>query len=101
MLFKQKPKYDCFDTESGLTMSAEVFEYIHKLRREINDLKFDISKLNSELNCLKPVLADAKIAPPVSKECTNCIYSVRSRWDGHVIGCRKESVCDDFKPKEE
>lgn len=74
---------------------------IHRYRKEIAKLKSKNEALRSELKAIKPVIESPDYKPPKSRECSDCHYAVYSPWDRiSVIGCRKDSLCDDFKPKE-
>ena len=74
-------------------VDQEVYDYIDELRLENTELK-------NELNEIKPVLSTAHYDPPVSKDCAECVYVVKSIWDGTPIGCRKNLLCESFKRKE-
>ena len=75
-------------------VDKEVYDHIDKFRLEN-------VKLKNELNAIKPVLSVAHYDPPVSKDCAKCEYVVKSTWDSTPIGCRKNLLCESFKPKED
>ena len=69
----------------------------HETMEQLTQLSRECSELKSELYAIKPVLENGKIKPAVSKHCRECVYCVRSDWDGSILGCCKDIVCEDFK----
>lgn len=81
-------------------LEKSVVKYIEKLERDLDNAKHNARMAKNELECIKPIVESKKLKPAVSKSCENCRYVVTSRWDGEVLGCRKDCVCEDFSPKE-
>ena len=96
-------------TEALLISSNNKIIYADKDTYEcIENLKADIRRLTKErndaiasLNAIKPIVEHKDYRPALSRDCCNCKFVVRSHWDGDIIGCRKENVCNDFKSVEE
>lgn len=70
-----------------------------KLEKEIDDLKVKNQKLQNELNTIKPVLETGKLKPAASALCGDCRFAVKSRWNKQILGCCRDSVCEDFRPE--
>lgn len=81
-------------------VEKEVEEYVEKLQKYINDLEFEKLKLIQELGVTKPILKSGDYKPAISRDCADCKYAARSTWNGDVLGCRKDNLCDDFIPVE-
>lgn len=76
-------------------------EYIFSIEKKIRNIEHENMMLRGELEAIKPVLENKNHKPAMSKDCDECKYCVRSSWNGEVIGCRKDNVCEDFKLKGE
>ena len=57
--------------------------------------------LRHELEGIKPILENPEYELPKSQACQDCVYAVFNRWNHDVVGCRKNALCDDFKPMED
>ena len=71
--------------------------YIKETIEKIERLKNENYRLSSELKAIKPVVESADYKPALSADCQDCIYCVKSRWSGEILGCRKDNICEDFK----
>lgn len=69
----------------------------HETMEQLRQLSRECGELRGELDAIKPVLENGKIKPAVSGHCRECVYCVHSDWDGSVLGCCKDVVCEDFK----
>lgn len=67
----------------------------------IQELSYENSNLKDELESIKPIIANKDLKPAISRDCINCKFVVKSTWDGAILGCRKDIVCEDFMPKGE
>ena len=88
----------------GRTVNTDEDGYnaLQEVHRELARLKSENMALKGELESIKPVLESPDYKPPKSRECSDCQYAVYSPWDNiSVIGCRKDCLCEDFKPKKE
>ena len=105
MIFNRRKSEDVVLVNIGngrwVSVPMEVSEYIDSLRRENDDLRYKINCLEGELVAVKPVVANPTFKQAVSKNCTYCKYVLRSRWNGDILGCMKDNVCEDFVKKEE
>lgn len=90
-------------TRDGLVMFMDriSFDYMQKLEKELDDLKLKNQKLQNELDSIKPVIETGKLVPAVSKQCNDCKFVVKSRWNNQILGCRRASVCEDFRPEDQ
>lgn len=88
-----------------LKTESEIREYIRHIETE----KWAIKK---ELDVIKPILEDPRITPAISKACSECTFAVfgsqyYTTYPNHVhvgkqlLGCRKDGLCEDFKPLED
>lgn len=75
----------------------DVTEKIHLLHLQIDGLVQENQELKKELNAIKPVLSSPDLTPALSAFCKECDFAVRSNWDGSILGCCKNLVCEDFK----
>ena len=69
------------------------FETVEQLK----EVSRECGSLRNELEAIKPVVEKGELKPAVSTHCRECVYCVHSDWDGRVIGCCKDVVCEDFK----
>jgi hypothetical protein len=101
-MFKHK-KFNCAVVNKDgvvMIMDKETYKYLQGLEREKEDLEKKSCKLQNELDTIKPVLEDGNLKPAVSKSCRGCRFVVRSRWNGDILGCCKDNLCDDYQPEE-
>lgn len=84
-----------YDPVYGL-ISEKVFREIDILRHELHDMERKNAMLRQELDRIKPVLECEKLTPAVSRKCRECKYVVKSSWNGDILGCCKDSVCESF-----
>ena len=104
-----KPELNIRTRNNGvLHKEREIQEYIWYLEKEKVGL-------TEELNAIRPILEDPNIKPPVSAKCSECkfavfgpkhhmvtsAYSVHRATTQQLLGCRKDGLCDDFKPMED
>lgn len=87
---------------NGLVMFMDhvVFDYIQDLEKKIDELERKNSKLQLELDTIKPVLETGNLTPAVSKSCKDCKFVVKSRFNNQILGCCRDSVCDKFQPED-
>lgn len=78
----------------------KVSDYIDSLRRENDDLRYKIKCLEGELIAVKPVVGNPTFKQAVSRDCSYCKYALNSTWNGDILGCIKDNVCEDFVKKE-
>ena len=81
-------------------MDDETLKYINKLREELDNVKFEKIKLEKELKAIKPVIENKKLKPAISAHCLDCKFVVKSNWNGNILGCKKDCVCDSFCPND-
>ena len=84
-----------------ITVPLAVANRIQELSHENSNLKHKISNLKYELESIKPIIATKDLKPAISRDCINCKFVVKSPWNGAILGCRKDIVCEDFVPKGE
>lgn len=107
-MFKKKDLYELKTNNDSFMVNLKLYNYVTSLRDEIYELKkekFHIEnenqRLECELNAIKPILNSNDYKPAISEDCDSCVYVVRSTYSGKVLGCRKDNVCDDYKPNKE
>lgn len=83
-----------------VSVPIKVSDYINSLRRENDDLKYKVNCLEGELIAVKPVVAKSTFKQAVSRDCSCCKYALNSTWNGDILGCIKDNVCEDFVKKE-
>ena len=83
-----------------VSVPIEVSDYIDLLKKKNMDLEHKIKCLEGELIAVKPVVANPTFKQAVSKDCSRCKYVLNSRWNGDILGCMKDNVCEDFVKKE-
>lgn len=81
-------------------LNREGWLYIKELESKIEKLTDEKRKLEWELDAIKPVIETKQLKPAVSSTCKTCRFCVKSRWNGDIIGCCKDVVCNDFRPEE-
>ena len=86
--------YETFEVDS------RVFNYVVELKREIRDLKHTRIELEKELKAIKPIVERKEYKPAISQDCYNCVYVVKSPFNNNILGCRKDNVCENYKPEE-
>ena len=103
MLFRNEPE-DIMIVDIGdgncFMVPREVSTYIDSLKDENFELMKSKQSLLMELDSIKPVINSPGYEPALSRDCGDCKYVVRGRWNGEIIGCRKNNVCEDFVPRE-
>ena len=72
-------------------LKAEKLRY----HRKIDELSKENARLRMSLEPFKPVLENPKLKPAITPFCELCDYRVMS--GSNVVGCCKDSVCDDFE----
>lgn len=77
-------------------ISEKAFGEIESLNHKLRDMELENMKLREELDRIKPVLECEKLTPAVSRKCRDCKYVVKSSWNGDILGCCKDSVCESF-----
>lgn len=88
------------DNYEAFEVDGHVFNYVLELKQEISSLKHTKIELERELKAIKPIVERKEYKPAVSEDCFNCIYVVKSSFNGDILGCRKDNVCEDYKPEE-
>lgn len=102
MFGKKKENTYYIPIENGvLSVDKATYDYIMKLRQEATDAKHEKIKVEAELSVIKPIIESKQYEPAISSDCDLCKFVVRSVWNNDIIGCRKNSVCEDYAPKEE
>ena len=99
----KKDEFTCNAIIAGRHVKTDFDGYkkLLEVEREMFHLKMKNNALQEELKAIKPVIESPDYKPPKSKDCSDCQYAVYSPLDRiSVIGCRKDSLCEDFKPKE-
>ena len=66
--------------------------------QEMHGLRKENARLRKSLEPFKPVLEHPKLKPAITPFCELCDYRVMS--GSNVVGCCKDSVCDDFTRRE-
>lgn len=103
MIFRNRPEYMVYvdiGTGNCFEVHSEVAKYINSLKEENFELMKSKQSLLMELDSIKPVINSPGYEPALSRDCGDCKYVARGRWNGEIIGCRKNNVCDDFVPME-
>lgn len=77
-----------------------VARHIDDLKQTILKLELKNSMLENELSEIKPILERPDLRPAVSKCCSDCKYVVLSGWNGQVLRCKKDAVCEDYIERE-
>lgn len=97
MIFGKKKEKDdyCIVIIKGelYHVDSKVKEYINQLE----EIQFEKRKLERELETIKPVLENPDLKQALSEKCNDCRFVVRSKWNGHILGCKKGIVCDDYE----
>lgn len=78
----------------------EVKRHIDEREQMISTLEHAKWKLEGELNAIKPIVEDKRVKPAISENCSECKYVVKSPWNDGPLMCCKDSVCEDYTPKE-
>ena len=89
------------DNYEKFEVDGHVFNYIVELKQEISNLKRTKIELERELKAIKPIVERKEYKPAISEDCYNCIYVVKSPFNNNILGCRKDNVCEDYKPEEQ
>lgn len=102
MIFNRRNESELVNIGNGRWVHSplEVSDYIDSLRRENDDLRYKVKCLEGELIAVKPVVANPTFKQAVSKDCLCCKYALSSTWNGDILGCIKDNVCEDFVKKE-
>lgn len=98
---KNKKSNDVPELLELIVIEGKSYYVDQKVYNHIDKLRLENVKLKNELNAIKPILNGADYDPPVSRYCSECEYVVKSTWNGTPIGCRKNLLCESFKPKED
>ena len=101
-MFNNKFKYHQLKKINGMDVWVDgcTFDYIRKLEELNRDLKHKIASLEHEIEQMKPVIKHKNLKPAMSDKCDDCRFVVKNRWNGDILGCRKDAVCSDYAPKE-
>lgn len=78
----------------------EVKRYIDEQIQTITNLSDKKWSLEQQLERIKPIVEDKKLKPALSQNCSGCKYVVKSSWNGEPLKCCRDSVCEDYTPKE-
>lgn len=79
-------------------VDQDVADYIYKIEQQILILNSRNENLEAELKVIKPIIETKKLKPAVSDKCESCIHVCTSNWNGAILGCKKDCVCDDYYP---
>ena len=83
------------------SLKKEVVDYIAELQRECDRFESVADHLQMELDEVLPVVEAKELKPAVSQHCSSCVHCVKSAYDGKILGCCKDNVCEDYKRKPE
>lgn len=84
--------------EKVFRVDKKVYDYI----KSLEDKERELSKVQHELEAIKPIFESKDYKPAISEDCGKCKYVVRSSYyNGRIIGCRKDNVCEDYSPIDE
>lgn len=90
-----------FDDHGLVKTDGHGYNILKSIRSHMEALELENEGLKAELEAIKPVIENPDYKPPKSRDCCDCKFAVYNPWDNiSVIGCRKDSLCEDFKPKE-
>ena len=78
----------------------EVKRYIDEYIQTNKNLLDKNWSLEQQLERIKPIVEDKKLKPALSRNCSGCKYVVKSSWNGEPLKCCRDSVCEDYTPKE-
>ena len=105
--FKKKEKVEtwsvCVD-DVYYNIDSRVARHFENLEYENKRLKNDVEELRKKIDEIQTYSKQEGYAPAISRECGDCKYVITSRhlgYGGSIIGCRKNMLCEDFKPKGE
>lgn len=90
-----------FVNVASVNINGEYITVPLAVANRIQELSHENSNLKNELESIKPIIANKDLKPAISRDCINCKFVVKSRWNGEILGCRKDIVCEDFVPKGE
>lgn len=105
--FKKKEKVEtwsvCVD-DVYYDIDSRVARHFENLEYENRKLKNDVEELRKKIDEIQTYSKQEGYAPAISRECGDCKYVITSRhrgYGGSIIGCRKNMICEDFKPERE
>ena len=106
MLFgKKKLKRYVFIDDVIYYVDDEVADHIDKLNEELQNTldklfaeKSKLMRTENELKAIKQLVESKEYKPAMSKDCQDCKYALKSKFNGELIGCRKDNLCNDFEP---
>ena len=99
MFFKRKETATILIGTTWYKVPKEVSDRIDDLEKQRDQLKKDVNELVTQLKLIKPVLESKELKPALSNRCKKCKYSVKSRYNGEVLGCIHDAVCSDYSDK--
>lgn len=85
-----------FDVENLMLVNM-----IERLKNDNLELKRKMAIMTEELKEIKPIIEHKDFKPALSKECADCRFVIMHPWNHEVLGCRKDNLCEDFKPLKE
>lgn len=105
--FKKKEKAEtwsvCVD-DVYYNIDSKVARHFENLEYENKRLKKDVEELRKKIDEIQTYSKQEGYTPAISRECIDCAYVIESGYSGYggrIIGCRKNMLCEDFKPKGE
>ena len=70
-------------------------------RAKIEKIECENTELKEELEKIKPVFETPGFKPAVSERCESCRFAYFSDYDGALLGCSKDAVCDSYEARRE
>lgn len=101
-MFGKKTTYPVYI--DGIKFDVEnlmLVQMIERLKDDNHALKRNMAKMTEEVKAIMPILKHKDFKPAMSEQCIDCKFVVKNPWNGTVLGCRKDNLCEDFSPKEE
>lgn len=96
---KKEKKVQVYIENTLVSVEPDIADRIEELQRKFDATKRENFELQNELCAIKPVIETKKLKPAVSEQCKDCDYVCTSAWSGAIIGCKKDCLCDDYRPK--
>ena len=84
--------------EESIKRRYTLMNNIAKLEMKNQELKKRVDELEKELSLIKPVFETPGFKPAMTARCGNCGFAYFSEYDGTLLGCAKDVVCDDYVP---
>lgn len=85
-----------FVNVASVNINGEYITVPLAVANRIQELSHENSNLKNELESIKPIIANKDLKPAISRDCSMCKFVVKSTWNGAILGCRRDIVCEDF-----